>query len=1074
MAMVINTNTASLTTQRHLSASRNDMEVAMERMSSGSRVNSSMDDAAGLAIGNRMTSQVEGLNQAVRNANDGISLSQTAEGALQSSSNILQRIRVLAVQAANDTYSAMDRKALNNEIVQLKEELNRGVNQAEFNGKKILNGTNASFTFQVGHKSGDNVVVALGDMRGSEIGTQSWDTKTQTKEGVPATATMTISGNAIKANDTITMTAGSATLAHTFAATADLATSAAAYVTAWNSSADANVSLYTASNVAGAITITEKIATTGALTVAGSVAQVGTSTAVPATATMTISGNSIKANDTMTMTVGSATLAHTFAATADLATSAAAYVTAWNNSSNANVSLYTASSAAGTITLTEDTATTGALTATGSVAQVGTSSAVKAESTLTFTTKAGANDVTTVTVGAASFTHDFGASAMADVTATALAFKNAWNASSNVDVAAYTATASLGVVTFQQDTASTGPLTASVVNSAAGAAVRSTIDAGTTGVVGVSAVAATDIVTVTAIPANVGETLTITIGDAVFAYPAVSGDLSGASATVTTVAANFVAAWNNDTDADVSKYVASNTAGAITFTQATASTGNITATAAVTGSFTASLQSGVTGVALVNATAATATQTFTVAAGANEVVEANVGAASFTYNFGATAMADVSATAAAFAAAWNASGDANVGAYTASASAGVVTYTQDTVTAGALTVSRIDGATTGVASATAATVTGVSAASNIAVASAAAAGTTGVAAASNVAVASAAAAGTTGVATASAQVTAPVTAAEVTAVTAIPATATMTISGAAIKATDTMTMTVGSATLTHIFAATADLATSTAAYVEAWNASTDANVSLFTASNVAGAITITQDTATAGALTVSASRTQVAAGSDLTIAVAAAAGTTGVAGVAEQESYDYSGITLATGDRVSLTIGANTYTQEFTTNQAATLNALGALVVNSEASYSAKTVDANGKLVFTGTAEGTALAAATAAVQTSSVSAANSVDDILVTDVASAKAALAVVDSALEMMSDFRARLGASSNRMFVTVDNLMSMSENTSAARSRIIDADFAAESASLAKTQVLQKAGTAMLSQANASTQDILSLLK
>jgi flagellin len=117
---------------------------------------------------------------------------------------------------------------------------------------------------------------------------------------------------------------------------------------------------------------------------------------------------------------------------------------------------------------------------------------------------------------------------------------------------------------------------------------------------------------------------------------------------------------------------------------------------------------------------------------------------------------------------------------------------------------------------------------------------------------------------------------------------------------------------------------------------------------------------------------------------------------------------------------------------------------------------------------------ALAKIESATVSAANSVDDILVTDVASAKAALAVVDSALEMMSDFRAVLGASSNRMFVTVDNLMSMSENTSAARSRIVDADFAAESASLAKSQVLQKAGTAMLSQANASTQDILSLLK
>ena len=149
--------------------------------------------------------------------------------------------------------------------------------------------------------------------------------------------------------------------------------------------------------------------------------------------------------------------------------------------------------------------------------------------------------------------------------------------------------------------------------------------------------------------------------------------------------------------------------------------------------------------------------------------------------------------------------------------------------------------------------------------------------------------------------------------------------------------------------------------------------------------------------------------------------------------------------------------------------------------YVSKTVDANGKLVFTGRGPeattalgGSAMGAATTAVESSSVSEANSVDDILVTDATSAKAALAVIDSALDMMSDFRAVLGASSNRMFITVDNLMSMSENTAASRSRIVDADFAAESAKLAKSQVLQKAGTAMLSQANASTQDILSLLK
>jgi flagellin len=192
MAMVINSNIASLTSQRHLSQSRNDMEVAMERMSSGRRINSSMDDAAGLAIGNRMTSQIEGLNQAIRNANDGISLAQTAESALDSHSGILQRIRVLAVQSANDTYSTLDRKTLNNEIVQLKEELNRSVSEAAFNGQKILDGSSANFTFQIGHTAQDTVDISLSNMSGSQIGTQTW----ADKAGVTAPTTTTVAYSA--------------------------------------------------------------------------------------------------------------------------------------------------------------------------------------------------------------------------------------------------------------------------------------------------------------------------------------------------------------------------------------------------------------------------------------------------------------------------------------------------------------------------------------------------------------------------------------------------------------------------------------------------------------------------------------------------------------------------------------------------------------------------------------------------------------------------------------------------------------------------------------------------------------
>mgnify|MGYP003386967787 FL=1 len=185
--------------------------------------------------------------------------------------------------------------------------------------------------------------------------------------------------------------------------------------------------------------------------------------------------------------------------------------------------------------------------------------------------------------------------------------------------------------------------------------------------------------------------------------------------------------------------------------------------------------------------------------------------------------------------------------------------------------------------------------------------------------------------------------------------------------------------------------------------------------------------------------------------------------------YDFSNVEFSTADRVSMTVNGETYYQEFITDRDTTLNALGALVVNSEPAMTSKSV-ASGVITFEGGDFGTP----TVNVETGVVTAKDSIDDILIIDSASAKSALAVVDSALEMMADFRSRMGAMSNRLYHSVDSLMNVSENTSAARSRIEDADFARESANLAKSQVLQQAGTAMLAQANASTKDILSLLK
>ena len=160
MASTINTNINSLNAQRNLGMSANSLATSMQRLSSGVRVNSAKDDAAGLAISERMTTQIRGLTVAARNANDGISLAQTAEGALGKVGDMLQRMRELAVQAGNATNSKADRAALQAEVKQLSDEVDRVAKQTSFNGQKILDGTFAGAVFQVGANSGD--VASLG------------------------------------------------------------------------------------------------------------------------------------------------------------------------------------------------------------------------------------------------------------------------------------------------------------------------------------------------------------------------------------------------------------------------------------------------------------------------------------------------------------------------------------------------------------------------------------------------------------------------------------------------------------------------------------------------------------------------------------------------------------------------------------------------------------------------------------------------------------------------------------------------------------------------------------------------
>ncbi|KAB0875850.1 flagellin [Cronobacter muytjensii] len=158
---VINTNLLSLTTQTNLNKSQSALGTAIERLSSGLRINSAKDDAAGQAIANRMTSQVKGMTQAARNANDGISLVQTAEGNLNEINTNLQRIRELAVQAANDTNGTTDLASINTEISQRLEEINRIAGSANFNGKKLLDGTATDFNIQVGAGTGNSDTITI-------------------------------------------------------------------------------------------------------------------------------------------------------------------------------------------------------------------------------------------------------------------------------------------------------------------------------------------------------------------------------------------------------------------------------------------------------------------------------------------------------------------------------------------------------------------------------------------------------------------------------------------------------------------------------------------------------------------------------------------------------------------------------------------------------------------------------------------------------------------------------------------------------------------------------------------------
>lgn len=197
MSTIINTNLSALTAQRNLQGTSNQLATALQRLSSGLRVNSSKDDAAGLSIAERMTTQVRGLTQSIRNIADGVSLAQTAEGGLESITNNLQRIRELAIQSANFTNTSADRAALQLEASQLQEEVTRVANQTSFNGVKLLNGSFNSAIFQAGANVGEIIEISnIADSRAANIGQFSGVSHTGivVDAGGPTSKSITVGG----------------------------------------------------------------------------------------------------------------------------------------------------------------------------------------------------------------------------------------------------------------------------------------------------------------------------------------------------------------------------------------------------------------------------------------------------------------------------------------------------------------------------------------------------------------------------------------------------------------------------------------------------------------------------------------------------------------------------------------------------------------------------------------------------------------------------------------------------------------------------------------------------------------
>jgi flagellin len=1017
MPQVIQTNIASLGAQNNLNKSQSALQTALQRLSSGMRINSAKDDAAGLAISDRMTSQIRGLNQAVRNANDGISMAQTAEGALGEVGNILQRMRELAIQSANATNSDTDRVSMQSEISQLKSELTRISSTTTFNGQTILDGSKQNIAFQVGAQANQTIGISIGDARGTSVGANVVINDNVSNGMAKATSYNRFASDGALTGKAVINVANNGYLAQTLSvrdASGNVIEGGAVGVLASNQASEIATRLNTLQGVSASASASVKLANWGGAAGTTGVAITATIGSGATQQALTLSG-------------------------VDETSSQSAVFNALKNAVNNNASLQSAGLVAGS----------------------------DASGNLVLSNNTGADIYVKVLSTAAKTVDVYGS----DTANTKISFDTSAAATANVTIGGQLSVALANGYTIESSVAAASSLFNVGANTAQSAAET-----------------------------NVGITNVVSGNDTANRFNATGLALGKAiiSTAYNTLAASGIAAQTIKVR-DASGTVVGNSAGVSVATTDTAKTiaGNLNAIAGVTASGSNSVTlSGFGNTSGVNTDVLTldVNGTTLTLSGVNPTSSADA-----VYKAVRDAVnGNTTLTGAGFSAALNSSGQAVISNNTGddiklkfvnSTTAASVTTFKATGTDQAATTLTMSTGSGG-------TINGVTVSGHLTVALA-----QGYSIESSVAGTTAAAGGLFNAA-ASAKATAAVTsvgygdsvAAQTLTVEGSSGTAQVAVSRD--DTAQTIASRINAVTNTTSVTATA----STQAKLSGISAAGTVGFTLYgtkttgvaISAAVTGSGTLANMTALAGAINAKSDQTGIKAaladnnasivltqadGANIVVSnFSHSAGTSpsasAIAGAdASIKVIGQTSKVDATGAIVNVDTAATTLhaggvadagLNSTTVGGTLSFHAAGAFDVKSNVSGSSVNLLGGNSSLFASDAN------------VATVSGFSSINGVDISSVTGANNAISVVDFALNQVNSIRGALGAVQNRFDSTIASLSASSQNIAAARSRIQDTDFAAETANLTRNQILQQAGVAMLAQANQLPQLVLSLLK